>query len=352
MRLNMSIFHSNGSWGLSAKEVIGKSLSGLDPKNEQAWKVLSQSLERYVRLSISTESASKKPDGFFDYVAKDPLVQRDGKQTSESEAVIKLDDRFFAYQFFDVSILGPGNHRIGVIMKEVTEQKNLQDQLALAEKLSGLGTLAAGIAHEMNNPLYSIMGYTEAIMEEEDPKTIKSYATKVLERSKHMASIILNLSGYSRSGMADKAKPVDINERLEGALEIAILATYSDDIELVKDCEQTPLVNAKPEEIQQVFVNIIRNAVQAMDGKGRLTIRTRELNHQVVVTIQDTGPGIPQEFLSKVFDPFFTTKEQGKGTGLGLNIVHKIVEKYGGKIEIESPVGGGATFVISFPVAS
>jgi len=267
----------------------------------------------------------------------------------KTKTILQIRDRFFAFQFFNVAIMEAEQRRIGLLMKEVTEEKLLQDRLTMAEKLSGLGTLAAGIAHEMNNPLFSIMGYTEAILEEKDSGKVQKFAQKVLERAKHMAAIILNLSGYSRSSLTDESKEVSINELLDASVEIAILDSYSDDITLIKNYASLPPIKAKPDEIQQVFVNILRNAVQAMEGKGDLTLSANQVDNNIVVKIQDTGPGIPPEFISKIFDPFFTTKEQGKGTGLGLNIVHKIIEKYGGKIEIDSKIGKGATFTIALP---
>ena len=234
-------------------------------------------------------------------------------------------------------------------MREVTQEKRLQDQLAMAEKLSGLGRLSAGIAHEINNPLYSIMGHTEAILDEDDPKKIKTYASKVLDSSKHMGAIIQNLSGYTRSNIKDQHKDVSISDRLDAAIEIALVASYSNDIVLEKRYADLPPIKAKPEEIQQIFINIIANAVQAMQGKGRLIVSSEKLNEHVVVRIQDSGPGIPPEYRAKIFDPFFTTKDQGVGTGLGLNIVHKIVEKYGGNIHVESELGKGSTFIVSLP---
>ena len=165
-----------------------------------------------------------------------------------------------------------------------------------------------------------------------------------------MASIILNLSGYVRTNAKDAMKEVDVNERLEAATEMALMASYANDITLEKNLGSIPSILAKPEEIQQVFLNIISNAVQAMEGKGKLTLSSQQDNGFIVVQIRDTGQGIPPEYISKVFDPFFTTKQQGEGTGLGLNIVHRVVEQYGGNIKIESEPGEGTTFVISFPV--
>ncbi|PIQ95555.1 MAG: hypothetical protein COV67_14290, partial [Nitrospinae bacterium CG11_big_fil_rev_8_21_14_0_20_56_8] len=113
---------------------------------------------------------------------------------------------------------------------------------------------------------------------------------------------------------------------------------------------QLPLFKSKPEEMQQIFQNILTNAVQAMRGKGKLIINSQAINGFIEIGIRDTGPGIPPEFLYKIFDPFFTTKEQGKGTGLGLNIVHRLVQKYGGSIEVDSTPGEGSEFTIRFPV--
>jgi len=225
----------------------------------------------------------------------------------------------------------------------------LHDQLAMAEKLSKLGTLTAGIAHELNNPLASIMGFTEAILEEKDPDKIQKHANKVFARAKDMSAIILNMSGYVRSAKSVEEKGVNLNERIDAAIEIAILASYTNDIKLEKQFSKLHLVKAKPGEIQQIFINLLTNAVQAMEGKGKLKISTEMKNGNVLAQIIDTGPGIPKEYLSKIYDPFFTTKEQGKGTGLGLNIVHQLVLKYGGKIDVSSQEGKGTTFSLTFP---
>lgn len=316
----------------------------LEPPKE--WSLLSKEVGKYQR-GVEKDRPSPSKSG-SSYKAKDPLApSRDPK---DSQNTITLSDRIFAYQFFDVVLEGEKTRRIGIIMKDITEEKRLLDKLTQAEKLSGLGTLAAGIAHEMNNPLYSIMGFTEAILEEKQISKIQPLAQKVLDRSKHMASVILNLSGYTRTNDKDILKEVDVNKKIEAAIEMALMASYTDDIELEKNFGSIPSILAKPEEIQQVFLNIISNAVQAMEGKGTLTISSRQANGFIVVQIRDTGPGISPEHITKVFDPFFTTKDQGEGTGLGLNIVHRVVEQYGGNIKIESEPGEGTTFMISFPI--
>ena len=142
---------------------------------------------------------------------------------------------------------------------------------------------------------------------------------------------------------------MNINEHIDAAKEIAILATYNDDNHLEKIFSILPPIFAKSEEIQQVFMNLLTNAVQAMEGKGKLIISTKAQNGNVVTKISDTGPGIPQKYLTKIFDPFFITKEQGKGTGSGLNIVDQLVVKYGGHIDVTSKMEKGTTFSITFP---
>lgn len=335
--------------GVSAGKAHAKTLTNMGLEFNDQWKSVVQELKVYSNGS-KKESSKTAKISLGNQEVRDPLAPKSSGPSWETKNVVTLGSRVFAYQFFDVAITVEKKRRIGLLMKEITEQKSLQDQLTLAEKLSGLGTLAAGIAHEMNNPLFSIMGLTETILEEKDPEKIKTYSKKVLEKSKHMASIILNMSGYSRSVEQDQMGDVNINERLDASIEMALMASYSDDIELKKNYSQLPFIKAKPEEIQQIYLNIILNSVQAMDGKGNLQITSCVRADKIITTVQDSGPGIPQEYLSKIFDPFFTTKDQGKGTGLGLNIVHRLIEKYGGGISIESIVGQGTTFTITFPV--
>ena len=334
--------------GCLPADYMEHALSDISLEPSKEWDILKKEVEKYqwgIKKDISPSSPSDSR-----YKAKDPLAPSDEGANKDSQNTVTLGDQVFAYKFFDVVLEEEKARRIGLILKNITEEKRLLDQLTQADKLSGLGTLAAGIAHEMNNPLYSIMGFTEAILEEKQISKIQPLAQKVLDRSKHMASVILNLSGYVRTNDKDAMKEVDVNERLEAATEIALMASYTQDIDLKKKLSPVPSIQAKPEEILQVFLNIISNAVQAMEGKGKLTLSSQQDNKFIVVQIHDTGPGIPPEYISKVFDPFFTTKEQGEGTGLGLNIVHRVVKQNGGDIKIESEPGEGTTFVISFPV--
>ncbi len=335
----------------TAEQLRGCSLVDLRKDSVGTWSVLQDALLKFFGGVVPMGSRNTGNQTIECYTAQDPLVPKESPSLQSMKQTIKLNERIFAFQIFDIAIHDDKGKRLGLLLRDVTEDVELHDQLAMAEKLSGLGTLTAGIAHELNNPLVSIMGFTEAILAEKDPDKIQKYAGKVFDRSKHMASIILNMSGYTRSSMTAEEKDVDLNERINAAIDIAILTTYNNDIKLDKNFSDVPPIKAKPEEVQQIFINLLANAVQAMEGKGELKISTERENGNVLAKIQDTGPGIPKEFLSKIYDPFFTTKEQGKGTGLGLNIVHQLVVKYGGRIDVSSLEGKGTTFVLTFPIS-
>jgi len=333
----------------TSEQLHGCGLMDLNHEPDTSWRKVQDALVNF-RKDISLFGIKNQPLQY--YTARDPLAPKESPSLQSLKQTIKLGSKIFAFQIFNIVIHDNSSKPLGLLLRDVTEDVELHDQLAMAEKLAGLGTLTAGIAHELNNPLVSIMGFTEAILAETDRDKIQRYAGKVFDRSKHMSSIILNMSGYSRSALSAVEKDVDLNERINAAIDIAILTTYNNDIKLDKMFSDLPPIKAKPEEIQQIFINLLVNAVQAMEGKGELKISTARENGNVIAKIKDTGPGIPKEFLSKIYDPFFTTKEQGKGTGLGLNIVHQLVLKYGGKIDVSSAPNQGTTFSLSFPVNS
>jgi len=327
---------------------LGKSLLDLSFDPQEPWQTMHSALKIHSKKKSAANSTTTQAKAVLSYVAKDPLGPEESTSLKNMQQTIKLGDKVFAYKSFDLILHERNEKHIGLLLRDVTEEVDLHDQLTLAEKLSGLGTLTAGIAHELNNPLVSIMGFSELLLDEKEPKKIKKYAKKIIDQSKHMSSVILNMSGYTRISTGGN-KAVDINERIDAAIEIAILATYKDDIFLERNFSSLPPMFAKPEEIQQIFINLLANAVQAMAGKGRLAVVTQVKNGKILIKISDDGPGIPQTFLPKIYDPFFTTKEQGQGTGLGLSIVHQLVEKYGGKIEVSSSIGEGTTFSIILP---
>lgn len=351
----MKIEYVNGAFENVARQTAdqmrGHSLVDLSPDSAMTWQVVQDALLNFYSEVVPIGSRTLGNQTIQCYTARDPLAPKEPPPLQSMTQIVKLDGRVFAYQVFDIVIHDDSGKRLGLLLRDVTEDVELHNQLAMAEKLSGLGTLVAGIAHELNNPLVSIMGFTEAILDEKDKDKIHKYANKVFDRSKHMSSIILNMSGYTRLVGLEKDKDVNLNERIDAAIEIAILTSYNNNIKVDRKFSELPPIKAKPEEIQQIFTNLLTNAVQAMEGKGELRISTEGKNGNVLAVIKDTGPGIPKEYLSKIYDPFFTTKEQGKGTGLGLNIVHQLVVKHGGKIDVSSKEGKGTTFSLSFPAS-
>ena len=256
--------------------------------------------------------------------------------------------RIFSYPIFDEKgdLLSVIEH-----VKDITDEQRLQEQLIQSEKLAGIGTLASGVAHEINNPLSGIIGMAEIAMEEEDPSNIKSHLTDIFNCAQRIGEITKGLRSYSRMAKGGNQSLVDINEILENSLKMVRFAVKTTPGEVIKKFESIEKIGANPGEIQQVFTNLITNAFQAMNGRGgKLVLSTRSSIDWVEVKVTDSGMGIPQKYLSKIFDPFFTTKDPGEGTGLGLNIVYRIVTKYQGTIDVESKENMGTTFTIKFPV--
>jgi PAS domain S-box-containing protein len=256
--------------------------------------------------------------------------------------------RIFSYPISD----DKGN-LVSVIeyVQDITEEKRLQEQLIQSEKLAGVGILASGIAHEINNPLSGIIGMAELCLVEEDPQEIKNYLTDILTCGQRISEIAKGLRSYSRIAKDESQTLVDANEVLESSLKMVRLGMKMDSVEVIKKFQPLEKIEANIGEIQQVFSNLMTNAFQAMNGKGgTLTLATRSSADSVEVKVSDNGVGIPQKNLNQIFDPFFTTKNPGEGTGLGLNIVYRIVTKYEGTIDVESKVNVGTTFTVKFPI--
>ncbi|NWG04701.1 MAG: PAS domain S-box protein [Syntrophaceae bacterium] len=270
-----------------------------------------------------------------------------------ASSVIKLLEDNITLRIFSYPILDEKEKLVSVIeyVKDVTEEQRLQEQLIQSEKLAGIGILASGIAHEINNPLSGIIGMAEIALEEEDHSNYKKYLNDIMHCAQRIEEIVKGLKSYSRAAKKGELRLVDLNEVLEESLKMVLLAIKSTSVEVIKNLQPVEKIQANTGEIQQVFTNLITNAFQAMDGKGgKLILSTRSLKNSVEVVVRDNGSGIPPKYLNKIFDPFFTTKNPGEGTGLGLNIVYRIVTKHDGTIEVESKEQVGTTFTIKFPI--
>lgn len=233
----------------------------------------------------------------------------------------------------------------------IQHESRLETELFHAEKLAGLGSFAAGIAHDINNPLQLILGLAENLAQEKDIKAVHEQAREIIEAVKRTSAICRDLTRYARRNAAQDDAPVNVNQKLDEALKIARYAVTLQDIAIVKQYAPKAIVNGNPDELLHVFVNLITNAVQAMAERGTLTLKTDTAGESVSVTVTDTGCGIPKEFLPRIFDPLFTTKPAGKGTGLGLYNVMSVVSKMHGHIAVDSVVGKGTSFTIEFSPA-
>ncbi len=230
------------------------------------------------------------------------------------------------------------------IARDITENKKLESQLINTEKLASMGTLAAGVAHELNNPLGVMLGFTDLLLEKFDKESQDYQDLKTIERhSLHCKQVVENLLSFARQGEGE-SESCDINEAINEIIRVVEHSLEMNNVELRMELASgLPRVKGDLRQMQQVFLNLINNAAAAMKGEGILEIKTAPDAGQgkVRVTVRDNGHGIKEEHLENIFDPFFTTKSEGEGTGLGLFVSHGIVTKYEGTITCESSAQDG-----------
>ena len=239
-------------------------------------------------------------------------------------------------------------------LRETRERLDMATrQLIQAEKLTALGELVAGVAHEVNNPLASIMGYTQLVLGRDLPADVRRRLEIVFSEAERAGKIVRNLMTFARKQPPEK-RYLGLNGIVEKTLELKAYHLRTSQIEVEKDlAANLPMTMLDFQQLQQVLLNLLNNAEQAMveAGRGRkIRIATRAAGDRIEVRISDDGPGIPAEIQSRIFEPFFTTKKEGKGTGLGLSLCYGIIQEHGGSIRVESRPGEGTTFVTSLPV--
>ena len=239
------------------------------------------------------------------------------------------------------------------IARDITERKRQDEQLMMTDRLASIGELASGAAHELNNPLTSVIGFSQLLMERDVPDDIREDVTIIYSQAQRAAEVVKNLLTFARKHTPVKELS-QINRIVEDVLSLRAYEHKVNNIVVKRNLPpDLPEIMADYFQMQQVFINIIINAEYFMKeahNGGTLIVKTERRNDAVVVSIADDGPGISRESLGQIFNPFFTTKEVGKGTGLGLSICHGIVTEHGGKIYAESELGQGATFVIELPI--
>jgi PAS domain S-box-containing protein len=240
------------------------------------------------------------------------------------------------------------------IMEDITERKKMEERMIMTDRLASIGELSSGIAHELNNPLTSVIGIIQLLMERGDiPDDILKDLQLVNSEGQRAARVVKNLLVFARKH-PNQAQLSSVNQAVEKVLELRAYDQKVNNIQVIRDfAEELPQVLMDYFQIQQVFLNIVINAEFAMkeaNNGGTLVIKTELAGEMVRVSFKDDGPGISAENLKRIFNPFFTTKEVGKGTGLGLSICHGIIAQHHGNIYAESKPGKGATFVVELPV--
>ncbi|MGO8761406.1 MAG: ATP-binding protein [Desulfobaccales bacterium] len=275
------------------------------------------------------------------------------RKSSEIEAAMRIKDRPYWFSTHFVPIFGEDGRSVEqvlVMARDITDRQQMENQMAQTEKLASMGTLAAGVAHEINNPVGVMLGFTELLLDKLPPDSKEHEMLKTIERQGLNAKrIVENLMTFARQP-AKQEDFTDTNEDIANVLALVRnnLLTKKVDLDL-RLAKGLPRVRGDAGELQQVFLNLINNAAAAMPNGGKLTVitKTNPYNHMVEAVFADTGTGIPKKNADRIFVPFFTTKKVGEGTGLGLAVSYAIINKYGGSIRFESRAaedgGEGAT---------
>jgi len=251
-------------------------------------------------------------------------------------------------------LVGKGGAHLGrlILLDDITQRVGMEEQMVQNEKLTSLGLLAAGVAHEVNTPLAVISNYIQMLAKQlpaDDPK--QGTIERIVKQTFRASQIVNNLLNFSRTGAAEPGE-VDLNSVLEETLTLVQHPFQTAQVSVVRNYrEKLPPVLGSTTRLQQVFLNLFMNARDAMPGGGMLEVRTTTHNGSVEIEVTDTGMGISAEHIHRIFDPFFTTKASGRGTGLGLSVSYGIIKEHAGKVDVRSTPGKGTSFRLEFPIA-
>jgi signal transduction histidine kinase/CheY-like chemotaxis protein len=305
-------------------------------------------------------------DRFMDPQARDGFIARLHRDGAVTDYLLRLRRADRVAIWVEVTAhaepLGEGAVHIEALMRDVSERKRLEDQardlyhqLLQAEKLAALGQTISGVAHELNNPLATILTWAERLSQRSVDEQTRRGLETILSESERAAKIVRNLLTFARKRHTTRAM-VDVNQIVRETLALRSYEQTLSNISIIEALAAgLPLAFADPHQFQQVLLNLIINAEQAMlaaNGRGTLVLRSwHDLDgDSVILEVNDDGPGVPEDVQPRIFDPFFTTKEVGKGTGLGLTVAYAIIQEHGGRITVQSEPGAGASFFVALPV--
>lgn len=289
---------------------------------------------------LAAEIASRSIDGHVSGIYKFPLNARGGRRLVLNVSIAPL--------------VGKNGARLGrlILLDDITQRVRLEEQILQTEKLTSLGLLAAGVAHEVNTPLAVISNYIQMLAKQipgDDPR--QRTIDRIVKQTFRASEIVNNLLNFSRTG-GSEFREIDLNAVLEETLTLVQHPLRTVRVSVLRNFgTELPLVLGSTTRLQQVFLNLFMNARDAMPEGGMLEVRTGVRNGSVEVEVTDTGTGIPPENLNRIFDPFFTTKASGRGTGLGLSVSYGIIKEHAGKVDVHSTPGKGTSFRLEFPVA-
>ena len=323
--------------------------------------------------AADTPEADVRPfeaDRFLDPQGRDGFIARLQRDGAVTDYLLRLRRADRVAIWVEVTAhaepLEEGAIHVEALMRDVSERKRLEDQardlyhqLLQAEKLAALGQTISGVAHELNNPLATILTWAERLSQRPaaqlDDQTKRGLET-ILSESERAAKIVRNLLTFARKRHTTRAM-VDVNQIVRETLALRSYEQTLANITIIEALAAgLPLAFADPHQFQQVLLNLIINAEQAMlgaNGRGTLILRSwHDLDGDaVILEVNDDGPGVPEDVQPRIFDPFFTTKEVGKGTGLGLTVAYAIIQEHGGRITVQSQPGEGASFFVALPVS-
>lgn len=311
-------------FGYTEEEAIGKSSSLLMPKEEKFEKELEE-----IKLAMLK-------DGYIK-IEESERVSKTGKRIPVEVTVMKLPAQ--------------GKDYVGrtIIIKDASEIKKMQRQISQSEKLAVIGQLAAGVAHEIGNPLTSISAIVQLLQRKTDDPFFVEKLGNIKANIDRISKIVRELVDFSRPPTNEEYE-IDVSDVIKTAIGIVKYDKRVKKVEFeTQIAENMPTLLISPDQLLQALINILINALDAIDGSGKIVIKSWEEFEKIHISIEDNGCGMTPDILDKIFDPFFTTKEVGKGTGLGLSVTYGIIKKYKGEIKVKSQPGIGSVFTIILP---